>query len=101
MISKNWRLMLEMRLTIHGRVQGVGYRYSIIEKIEQYQVMVKGYVYNTPNGTVEIVAQGDIEALKDVRRFASEGSSNSVVREIEEVIQNISEYTYDTFSVKY
>lgn len=90
-----------MRLTIHGRVQGVGYRYSIIDKIEQYQVMVKGYVYNGPNGTVEIVAQGDIEALKDVRRFASEGSSNAVVREIEEVIQNISEYTYDSFSIRY
>lgn len=101
MINEIWRFMLEMRLTIHGRVQGVGYRYSIIEKIEQYQVMVRGYVYNGPNGTVEIVAQGDIEALKDVRRFASEGSSNSVVREIEEVVQNISEYSYESFSVRY
>lgn len=93
--------MLEMRLVIHGRVQGVGYRYSIIEKIESNQVMVRGYVFNNPNGTVEILAQGDIEALKDVRRFASQGSSNSLVREIEEVIQNISDYSYDSFNIRY
>ena len=93
--------MLEMRLTIHGRVQGVGYRYSILRHIDNNQVVVRGYIYNCPNGTVEIVAQGDIEALKDLRRFAAQGSDNSMVREIEEVIQEISEYTYDSFEIKY
>lgn len=93
--------MLEMKLTVHGRVQGVGYRYSIIEQIEANQTQVKGYVYNMPNGCVEIVAQGDIEALKDVRRFAGKGSIKSMVREIEEVIQNIDEYTFDSFDIKF
>ena len=93
--------MLEMKLTIHGRVQGVGYRYSILQHIENNQIMVRGYVYNTPNGSVEIVAQGDIESLKDLRRWAAEGSEASQVREIEEVIQEISEYTYDSFDIKH
>lgn len=93
--------MLEMRLTIHGRVQGVGYRYSILRHIDNNQVMVRGYIYNDPKGTVQIVAQGDIEALKDLRRFAVEGSEASMVREIEEVIQEIPEYTYDSFEIKY
>lgn len=93
--------MLEMTLIVHGTVQGVGYRYSIIDHIENNQVMVKGYVYNQPNGSVKIVAQGDIEALKDVRRFAVTGSTRSVVREIEEVYHEISEYSYDEFSIKY
>lgn len=93
--------MLEMKLVVHGRVQGVGYRYSIIEQIESNQTQVKGYVYNMPNGCVEILAQGDIEALKDVRRFASNGSDKSMVREIEEVVQNIEKYTYDGFEVKF
>ncbi len=92
--------MLEMKLIVHGRVQGVGYRYSIIENIESHQTMVRGYVYNMPTGAVEFVAQGDIEALKDIRRFASQGSKNSVVREIEEVIHEISEYSYDSFEIK-
>lgn len=93
--------MLEMKLTIHGRVQGVGYRYSIISQIEQYQTQVRGYIYNMPNGTVEILAQGDIEALKDIRRFASHGSDRSLVREIEEVIREITRYDYDSFDLKY
>lgn len=93
--------MLEMKLVIHGRVQGVGYRYSIIEQIEANQTQVKGYVYNMPNGCVEIVAQGDIEALKDIRRFASQGSIKSMVREIEEVVTNIDEYSYDSFDIKF
>lgn len=93
--------MLEMRLVVHGRVQGVGYRYSIIEFIEENQLMVKGYVWNKPNGTVEILAQGDIETLKDIRRFAVIGSDRSVVRDIEEAISEISEYTYDSFDIKY
>ena len=93
--------MLEMTLNVHGRVQGVGYRYSILNFIDENQIMVKGYIFNKPNGTVEIKAQGSIEALKDLRRFAVEGSSRSEVREIEEVFQEISEFTYDTFDIKY
>tara|TARA_Y100000031_G_C8126049_1_gene340543 strand:- start:452 stop:733 length:282 start_codon:yes stop_codon:yes gene_type:complete len=93
--------MLEMKLIVHGRVQGVGYRYSIIEQIESNQTQVRGHVYNMPNGSVEIVAQGDIEALKDVRRFATRGSDKSMVREVEEVIQNIDEYSYDSFEIKF
>lgn len=93
--------MLEMRLVVHGRVQGVGYRYSIIEYIEQHQLMVRGYIWNKANGTVEILAQGDIETLKEVRRFAVTGSSKSEVRDIEEAISDISEYTYSSFDIKY
>lgn len=93
--------MLEMTLTINGRVQGVGYRYSIIEYIENNQLMVRGHIYNKPNGTVEIIAQGDIETLKDLRRFAVIGSDRSVVRDIEEAISELTEYTYDSFDIKY
>lgn len=93
--------MLEMKLIVHGKVQGVGYRYSILDQIEQNQVMVRGYIYNCPNGTVEILAQGDIEALKDVRRFASQGSARSMVRELEEVIQEIKSFTFDSFNIRY
>ena len=90
-----------MRLVVHGRVQGVGYRYSIIEFIEQNQLMVRGYVWNKPNGTVEILAQGDIETLKDLRRFAVTGSDRSEVRDIEEAISDITEYTFDSFDIRH
>lgn len=91
--------MLEITLIVHGRVQGVGYRYSILEKIESEQLMLRGYVTNLPNGTVKIVGQGDIETLKSLRKFALEGSSRALVRDIEEVIQDISEYSYSSFDI--
>jgi acylphosphatase len=93
--------MLEMTLVVHGQVQGVGYRYSILDFIDNNQIMVKGFIHNQANGTVKIVAQGDIEALKDIRRFAVHGSEKSVVRDIEETISEIKSYTFDEFSIKY
>ena len=88
-----------MKLIVHGRVQGVGYRYSIIDQIETNQTVVRGFVQNQANGTVKIIAQGDIEALKDVRRFALEGSNKSEVREIEEVIQERDDFSFDSFDI--
>ncbi len=93
--------MLEMRLIVHGRVQGVGYRHSIIEQIEQEQNMARGFIWNKPNGTVEIVAQGTIEQLKDIRRYAVKGSHISEVREVEETLDEIPAFTHDSFSIKY
>jgi acylphosphatase len=93
--------MLEMILIVHGQVQGVGYRYSIMNFIDDNHLMVKGYIHNQPNGTVKIVVQGDIETLKDIRRFAVTGPERSVVRDIEETISEIKEYSYSEFSIKY
>jgi acylphosphatase len=93
--------MLEMKLIVHGRVQGVGYRHSIIQHIENEQSMARGYVWNKPNGTVEIVAQGTIEELKDIRRFSVTGSNTSEVRQVEETIDEISEYSFDSFDIRY
>lgn len=93
--------MLEMILVVHGRVQGVGYRHSIIQQMEDEQNMARGYVWNKPNGTVEILAQGTIEELKAIRRFAVTGSHRSEVREVEEVINEISKYSFDSFEIKY
>ncbi len=93
--------MLEMKLTIHGKVQGVGYRYAVLDKIEAEQVTVYGYILNKPNGTVEILGQGDIESLKDLRRIAVDGSLKSKIRDVEEVFHEIHKITYDVFSVTY
>ena len=39
-----------------GRVQGVGFRYRVSELAGRYAVT--GYVRNLPDGTVELVAEG-------------------------------------------
>ena len=44
-----------------GRVQGVGFRYSTI--LEAQRLGVNGWVQNTPNGDVEVWAEGPPEKL--------------------------------------
>jgi acylphosphatase len=56
--------MVCKRVLYTGRVQGVGFRYTA-QGLAQGSA-VAGYVRNLPNGNVELVAQGEPDA---VRRF--------------------------------
>lgn len=44
-----------------GRVQGVGFRYTVCRAAERRHVT--GYVRNLPDGDVELVAEGDEQEL--------------------------------------
>ena len=50
-----------------GRVQGVGFRYTVLRMAGQYEIA--GYVRNLPDRTVEIVAQG---SESDIRHYLEE-----------------------------
>ena len=53
--------MLNYRITISGRVQGVGFRWSAYQLAQQ--LGVSGFVRNLPTGQVYIEAQGDSATL--------------------------------------
>ncbi len=55
------------RLVLRGRVQGVGYRYFVLRKSQEFDVT--GVVRNLPTGEVEVIAEGREE---EVRRFFEE-----------------------------
>lgn len=62
--------MKRVRAIVSGRVQGVWYRAHTREKA--VELKVAGFVRNLPDGTVEIVAQGEdaqVEALMDWARL--------------------------------
>jgi acylphosphatase len=92
--------VLEMRLVIHGSVQAVSYRRHVLDQIENRGLYLKGLIQNLPNGTVEIIAQGDLEDLKELRHIAALGSPRAIVRDIEESLVPIHDYTYDSFEVR-
>ncbi len=48
------------RVIFSGRVQGVGFRYTVRSIAKRHPV--KGYVKNLPNGTVELVMHGPLDA---------------------------------------
>ena len=53
--------MKHVHMIIHGRVQGVGFRFSAKQKAKEFQVV--GWVKNKQNGTVEVEAEGKVEQV--------------------------------------
>ena len=56
--------MYRLTVIFEGRVQGVGFRATVCDLASHYQVV--GQVRNMCNGSVELVAEGD---LAELRRF--------------------------------
>lgn len=53
--------MKTVRFIVSGRVQGVGFRWFVMR--EATRLDLAGSVRNLPDGTVEVVARGPVEAL--------------------------------------
>jgi len=61
-----------MYAIVSGRVQGVRYRTYVQESATE--LGLTGYVRNLQNGTVEVVAHGLPDVLKDFVEYLNEGS---------------------------
>jgi acylphosphatase len=66
-----------LRLAIRGRVQGVGFRYSMQE--EALRLGLSGWVRNRRDGSVEAVVQGPAPAVEAMRRWAAAGPPSAQV----------------------
>lgn len=92
--------MLEMNLLIKGKVQKVGFRYSVVDFVLSQKLSIVGHVKNLPDGSVEVLAQGDLESLKQLHRFCTKGPPKAEVREISEKIVKIQELSCQGFQVR-
>jgi len=70
-----------LRLEISGRVQGVGFRYSLYE--EALRLGLSGWVRNRRAGSVEAVVQGPAAAVEAMQRWAAQGPPASQVTGVE------------------
>ncbi|WP_158943452.1 acylphosphatase [Granulicella sp. S190] len=67
---------------VKGRVQGVGFRWFVHQ--EAAEIGLRGWVRNTDQGHVEIVAAGKPEELAELKDALRKGSRGSRVDAVEE-----------------
>ncbi|MBA2404885.1 MAG: acylphosphatase [Bdellovibrionales bacterium] len=89
--------MLQMTLNIKGKVQKVGFRYSVVDYVITQKLPIVGHVRNLPDGSVQVVAQGDIESLKDLHRYCTKGPPGAEVREVTEEVAPITKLNFSNF----
>ena len=84
-----------------GRVQGVGFR-DFVGKIGQ-SIGLTGYAKNLPDGTVEIVAEGENAKIDELARRVSVRMLSGIhVEKMEEKEKiEISKRSFASFGVKY
>jgi acylphosphatase len=74
-------MRIARRFYVSGRVQGVGFRYYVhdVARLEG----VTGYVRNLPDGRVEALVEGDLEAVTRVERAVRSGPSGARVEHVD------------------
>jgi acylphosphatase len=67
-------------LVISGRVQGVGFRYFVWHRAEELHIT--GWVRNTPEGKVEIEAEGELQNLETFIDLVKIGPTRAIIRSL-------------------
>lgn len=73
--------MKTLRLIIHGRVQGVFFRDSML--LETQRLGIAGWVRNLNDGTVEAVVQGDPASVDAIVRWVHHGPQHAIVARVD------------------
>jgi acylphosphatase len=72
--------MQRLRASIHGRVQGVGFRYSVISAAQE--LGLAGFVENRADGSVYVEAEGPPAMLDRMEAFLRRGPRLAQVEEL-------------------
>lgn len=75
-------IMKSYKFIISGKVQGVYYRKSVLNK--SISLNFSGYVKNLPDKTVEAVVTCEPHRLKSFVSILNEGSLNSIVEDVKQ-----------------
>ncbi|HWG20753.1 MAG TPA: acylphosphatase [Terracidiphilus sp.] len=69
-----------LHFLIRGRVQGVGFRWFV--QREAGELDLRGWVRNTEEGDVEVVASGSVDDLNELRSSLRRGPRGSRVDQV-------------------
>ena len=71
------------RFRITGRVQGVYFRHNA--RMEAERLALTGYARNLPDGSVEVLAQGPVAAVEQLRQWLHQGPKMARVESVLEL----------------
>jgi acylphosphatase len=74
---------MRLHVHVHGRVQGVGFRYFVQEAARALDVA--GWVRNAPDGSVEVEAEGPSASLEKLRAALADGPPGAYVASVDAV----------------
>ncbi len=86
-------------IVISGKVQGVFYRANAKRKAEE--LGLTGRVKNTPDGKVEILAEGDEKGLKELIKWCYNGFEGAKVEKVEIEREDIDKKSFKEFEIIY
>ncbi len=70
----------ELHASVHGWVQGVGYRYFVVN--QALALGLRGYARNLRDGSVEVLAQGSRPKLERLLALLQRGPAAAEVHEV-------------------
>jgi acylphosphatase len=70
-----------VRYQIHGRVQGVGFRWFVREHARR--LGLTGTVRNLATGSVQVEASGSLEGLTELENLLSSGPRGAIVTKVD------------------
>jgi acylphosphatase len=73
-------MTVRRRVLVTGRVQGVGFRYAVVERARTRGV--HGWVRNLASGRVEAVFEGEREAVEGMVDFCRRGPLGAEVDDV-------------------
>ncbi len=71
----------QLHAVVHGRVQGVSFRFYTVEAAQRYHVT--GWVRNLSDGTVEVTAEGTRQQLDQLLSFLRQGPPGARVTQVD------------------
>jgi len=88
-----------LHFLIRGRVQGVGFRWFVHREASELEL--RGWVRNTEEGDVEVVAAGELDDLNDLRSSLRKGPRGSRVDQvIEHVLADTEAANLNSFRIE-
>lgn len=86
---KSGRSMDRIHLFVSGTVQGVGFRYATYREARRLGLV--GWVRNTPDGRVEVLAEGKGDAIAQLEYWCRQGPPSAHVTSLQVVLRETRE----------